>query len=42
MTELPFKHEGRYTCPVCPRGFTSLADKKQHVKTEHPKPKAQR
>jgi hypothetical protein len=37
MTALPFTHEGRYRCPLCPRAFHALADKKHHVKTKHPK-----
>lgn len=39
MTALPFEYEGRYRCPVCPRGFASLKDKRTHIKHEHPKPK---
>jgi hypothetical protein len=39
MTALPFTHEGRYRCPLCPRAFHALADKKHHVKTKHPKKK---
>lgn len=38
MTAIPFEHEGRYRCPVCPKGFWSLTDKKHHIKTTHPKP----
>lgn len=37
MTAIPFEHEGRYRCPACPRGFSTLAEKKAHVRSEHPK-----
>lgn len=35
---------GRFACPLCPRRFTVLGDKKQHMRSEHgPKPaKAER
>ena len=37
MTAIPIEFEGRYKCPVCPRGYHTLADKKHHIKTKHPK-----
>jgi hypothetical protein len=40
MTTIPAQQTGRYACPVCPRRFTTLPNKKQHVKLKHPKPKA--
>lgn len=34
---------GRYGCPVCLRRFTSLAEKKTHIKLKHDrKPKGKR
>lgn len=33
MLELPKK----YGCPVCPKSFETLAVKKAHIKTQHPK-----
>lgn len=35
MTALPFEYEGRYRCPVCPLGFHSLPEKKQHIRIHH-------
>lgn len=26
----------KYECPVCEEGFDTLADKKKHIKKEHP------
>ena len=26
---------GRYSCPACPVRFTSLADKKEHIRLQH-------
>ena len=43
MTAVPLEHTGRYGCPVCPRRFTDLAEKKKHVRKHGPKPaKAER
>jgi hypothetical protein len=28
---------GRFFCPVCPKRFVSVGEKKQHLRTEHPK-----
>ena len=39
MTAVPPEQEGRFSCPVCPRRFWSLGDKKAHVKSKHPKRK---
>lgn len=30
---------GKYACPLCPKRYVELADKKKHMKTEHPKEK---
>lgn len=27
---------GRYGCPVCTERFTSLPEKKSHIRAEHP------
>lgn len=29
----------KFECPVCEEPFESLADKKHHIKSEHPKEK---
>lgn len=31
---------GRFSCPACPRRFTTLHLKKDHLRISHPKPKA--
>lgn len=28
---------GKYACPVCPKRFTELALKKQHIREQHPR-----
>lgn len=37
MTALPPEQEGRFACPVCPRRFWWLSEKKHHLRTKHPK-----
>lgn len=34
---MPDIEPGRYSCPVCPRRFEMLADKKDHIRAEHQK-----
>lgn len=29
--------DGRWACPVCKARFHELAEKKRHIKAEHPK-----
>lgn len=31
--------DGKYSCPVCQARSHTLADKKAHIRTEHPKVK---
>lgn len=38
MTATTIEHN-RYACPVCGRPNTTLAEKKAHVRREHPRPK---
>lgn len=35
MTAVPEEQIGRYGCPVCPRRFVELREKKQHIREEH-------
>ena len=30
---------GRHDCPLCPTRFTTVGDKKRHIRTKHPKEK---
>ena len=38
MHDLITLASGRFGCPVCPRRFTTIGAKKQHMKHEHPRP----
>lgn len=37
MTAIPDEHTGRYGCPVCPLRFTTLSEKKAHIREDHPR-----
>lgn len=41
MATASLQHTGRFDCPVCPHRFHTLHEKKQHLRTQHPKPAKQ-
>lgn len=36
-TSDPELEGGRHDCPICPRRFDSVGDKKRHIRSKHPK-----